>query len=227
MASTVIEVPDTQQALLDWAAFILPHYGVEVVGITGSTGKTSTKEAVARVLAIRFPVFRNYANYNGRYGLPIALGRLQPEHRMAVLEMACDAFDEIRLLADVTRPRVGVVTAINAAHLAYLGSLDNIAREKSELIRALPADGAAILNVDDPRVRSMADLTDARGITFGMGEAADVRVEEIQPGSDGTLLHLRVAGPPPRADEPAARPAHCLYDGRRGCRRPCLRHRPA
>lgn len=191
---TVIQVPDTQQALLDWTAFILQQYATEVVGITGSTGKTSTKEAVAGVLATGFPVFRNYANYNGRYGLPIALGRLSPEHRIAVLEMACDTFDEIRLLAETTQPRVGMVTSINPTHLAYLGSLENIALEKSQLIRALPANGVALLNGDDPWVLPMADVTRARVVTFGLGPTADVRADDIAPGLGGTRMRISVEG---------------------------------
>jgi len=189
---TVIRVPATQQALLDWASFILRHYDTEVVGITGSTGKTSTKEAIAKVLSTHFPVFRNYGNYNGRYGLPIALGRLHSSHRLAVLEMACDAFDEIQLLAEVTRPRVGIVTAVNHTHLAYLGSLENIAQEKSQLIRALPAGGTAILNYDDPRVRPMAEFTRAQAITFGLNPSADVAAEEIALGPDGTKMIIRI-----------------------------------
>lgn len=191
---TVIQVSDTQQALLDWAGYILRHYGTEVVGITGSTGKTSTKEAIAWVLGRRYPVFRNYANYNGRYGLPIALGRLEPAHRIAVLEMACDAFDEIRLLAEITRPRVGVVTAVNAAHLSTFGSLENIAQEKGQLVRALPADGWAILNADDGRVRAMAGWTRARVLTFGFDPSADVRVIHWESDWDGSRLVLRHGG---------------------------------
>ena len=191
---TVIQVPDTQQALLDWAAWILRHYGTEVVGITGSTGKTTTKEAIAAVLGSRQPVFRSYGNYNGRYGLPIALGRLQPDQRVAVLEMACDAFDEIRLLAELTRPRLGVVTAINEAHLAVFGSLANIAQEKGQLIRALPANGAALLNDDDAWVRPMAGLTPARVITFGLNPAAEISADEIAVSAQGTSLSVRVGG---------------------------------
>lgn len=191
---TVIQVSDTQQALLDWAGYILQQYGTEVVGITGSTGKTSTKEAIAVVLGRRYPVFRNYANYNGRYGLPIALGRLEPAHRIAVLEMACDAFDEIRLLAEVTRPRVGVVTAVNPVHLSTFGTLENIAQEKGQLVRALPADGWAVLNTDDPRVRAMAGWTKARVLTFGADPGADVRICGMESEWAGSRIVLCVRG---------------------------------
>ncbi len=191
---TVIQVSDTQQALLDWAGYILQRYGTEVVGITGSTGKTSTKEAIAVVLGRRYPVFRNYANYNGRYGLPIALGRLEPAHRIAVLEMACDAFDEIRLLAEITRPKVGVVTAVNPAHLSTFGTLENIAQEKGQLVRALPADGWAVLNADDPRVRAMAGWTKARVLTYGTDPQADVRIGGMESEWSGSRIVLCVRG---------------------------------
>jgi alanine racemase len=208
---TVIQVQDTRQALLDYAAWVLRHYGTEVVGITGSVGKTSTKEAIAAVLGARFPVFRNYANYNGRYGLPIALGRLEPGRRVAALEMACDAFDEIRLLAELTRPQVGVVTAVNEAHLAYLGSLANIAQEKSQLIRALPAGGVAILNADDPWVAPMAEVSKARVLDFGVDAAAEVRADEIAGNAEGTSLTVRARGGPAQRGRLRLLGAHSAY----------------
>jgi len=105
---TCVVVDDSRQALLDWARYILRHFGPRVVGITGSSGKTTTKELVAAIVGQHYPVFRNYGNYNDRYGLPIALGRLTPEQEVAVLELACDSVDEIRDLAALTRPQIGV-----------------------------------------------------------------------------------------------------------------------
>lgn len=192
--TTLVVVDNTQQALTDWARYILRKFGTEVVGITGSSGKTTTKEAIAHVLGARFRVFRNYANYNGRYGLPIALGRLEPTHEMAVLEMACDGFDEIRLLADLTRPRVGVVTTINPTHIEYLGSLEQIAVEKGRLVEALPEDGHAILNWDDARVRDMARRTRGRVLSYGLGAEADVRAEAVVSSPDGIAFTLVARG---------------------------------
>lgn len=192
--ATLIVVDNTQQALTDWARFILQKYGTEVIGITGSSGKTTTKEAIAHVLTVRFNVFKNYANYNGRYGLPIALGRLEPLHEKAVLEMACDGFDEIRHLADLTRPRVSVVTAVNPTHIEYLGSLEQIAIEKGRLVEALPADGIAILNYDDERVRDMASRTRARVVFYGMDERADVRAKDVAVTPDGIAFVLLAEG---------------------------------
>ncbi|MGB5932662.1 MAG: alanine racemase [Anaerolineae bacterium] len=191
---TCVVVPDTQQALRHWGEYITKEYAPEVIGVTGSTGKTSAKEAIAKVLEKRFPVFRNHANYNGRYGLPIALGRLRPEHKIAVLEMACDSFKEIEELAQMTSPRIGVVMSVNAAHLEYLGSLENIAREKGRLIEALPEEGYALLNFDDPRVRAMAGRTKARVLTFGTNPKADLYAYEIAAHREGVRFIVRYQG---------------------------------
>jgi len=193
---TVIIVPDTQVALRDYARYILGARNIEVIGITGSVGKTSTKEAVAAVLSTGHATFRNFGNYNGRYGLPIALGALRPEHHLAVLEMAADSLDEIRDLARLTAPRVGVVTAIGESHLEYLGSRDAIAREKGRLLEALPPDGLAVLNADDARVLRLAERTPARVFTYGLQPAgADhLWADEVQISPEGTSLRAHWRG---------------------------------
>ncbi|MCC7352576.1 MAG: alanine racemase [Anaerolineae bacterium] len=206
---TCIVVEDVRQALLDWAAHILQHYAPRVVAVTGSSGKTMTKDAGAAVLAARFPVFKTPASYSGRYGLPIALGRLGPEHEIAVLELAAASFDEVRDLAALTRPTVGIVTSVHEAHLAFFGDLDTIAREKGRLVEALPADGLALLNADDPRVLALRERTRARVLTFGRSPEADLRATNIHctpAGVSFTLIdrgttptespiHLRLLGP--------------------------------
>jgi len=191
---TYIQVENSQTALSDYARYILATRRIEVIGVTGSVGKTSAKETIAAVLAERYPVFKNHGNYNGRYGLPIALGRLEPCQRLAVLEMAADSLDEIRELAALTRPRVGVVTAVGHSHVEYLGSLDTIAREKGRLIEALPVEGVAALNADDPRVAAMAAHAQARIITYGRGEGAMLRAENVAVARDGTRLEARWQG---------------------------------
>ncbi len=186
-AVTCVLVDDSRQALLDWARHVLRRLGPRVVGITGSSGKTTTKELVAAVVARRYPVFRNYGNYNDRYGLPIALGKLTPEHQVAVLEMACDSLDEIRVLAALSRPQIGVVTAVNETHVGYLGSLEAIAAEKGRLVEALPPaaeGGVAILNYDDARVRAMGARTRARVITYGLAPDADLVAGSVHAGRD-------------------------------------------
>lgn len=193
-AVTTIVVPDIQQALMDYTAFILQKYGPQVVGVTGSSGKTTTKEAIAAILSKKYRVFKNFGSYNGRYGLPIALGQFEPDCEVAVLEMACDSFGEIGELARITRPQVGVITTINKTHLAYLGTLNNIAAEKGRLIESLPFNGSAILNADDPRVAGMVPRTQARILTFGLKGGADVRATDITVRPDGTFFTLHYEG---------------------------------
>ena len=196
--ATCLIVSDTEAALTDWARLILRKIQLPIIGITGSTGKTSTREAVAGVLGRQFHVFQNRANFNGRFGLPISLGRLTPEHQVAVLEMACDSFDEIAHLSELTRPKIGIVTAVNHAHLAYLGTLEAIAQEKGRLVEALPpADqgGLAILNYDDAWVRGMAERTRARVVTFGFNPDADVVASSPRSDREGTAMLVHLAGP--------------------------------
>jgi len=192
--ATCILVENTQQALLDYARYILTKRAIDVVGITGSLGKTSTKEAIAAVLGQGRPVFRNYGSYNGRFGLPIALGKLDEGQRVAVLEMACDTLGEIRDLADITHPRVGVITVISHSHLQYLGSLEDIAREKGCLVEALPTEGTAILNQDDPRVRAMSTRTAAQVLTYGLSPQAELWADQVQTSTNGTSLHVHWQG---------------------------------
>ncbi len=183
---TIVTVDNTQSALQAWGRYILHEYGTEVIGVTGSTGKTTTKELIAHLLTGLFPIFKNPGNWNGRYGLPLALGQLQPQQTLAVLEMASDARGEIADLAAMAPPTVGVVTTVQAAHLEIFGDLETVAREKSSLVQALSADGVAFLNADDPRVAAMAQDTVARVVTYGRDTTADLRADKIQVALDGT-----------------------------------------
>ena len=180
--SLIIFVPDTLTALTDYARFIVRRRNLPVIAITGSIGKTSTREAVAAVLAKRYSVFRNPANFNGRLGLSIALGALESHHEILVLEMGTDAPGEIRDLCDIAPPRIGIVTNVSESHLAYFGSLDAIAREKATLVEMLPPDGLAILNAGDPRVWAMRDQT--RAIVVGVGDQnTEGRRQKAESGS--------------------------------------------
>ncbi|MCE5258164.1 MAG: alanine racemase [Chloroflexi bacterium] len=191
-----LTVGNTQQALNDYARYILAARKVEVIGVTGSLGKTSTKEAAAEVLSQRYEVFKSYANYNGRLGLAITLGKHEPAQRLAVLELASDSVNEIRDLAEITRPTVGIVTNISASHIQLFGSLERITFEKARLIQALPETGYAILNYDDPRVRSMAEQTRAHVISFGLNEGFDLAGSSINIQPDGTSMTICHAGRP-------------------------------
>ena len=189
-----VAVPDTQVALTDWARFVLRKYRPQVVGITGSTGKTSTREAIAAVLSKRLAVFRNPSNYSGRFGLPIALAGLAPEHEVAVLELACDSFGEIGHLAELTRPQIGVVRSISQAQLATFDTLDAIALEKGRLVEALPPNGTAVLNHDDARVLEMRERTSAQALTFGFSPDADLVASDVRTDAGGLRFTVHFPG---------------------------------
>ncbi len=160
--ASIISVPDTFKALSDYATYMVRKRQLPVVAVTGTVGKTSTREAIVAVLAKRYHVFRNQANFNGRLGVPIALGALEDEHQIIVLEMATDAPGEIHELTAIAPPQVGIVTRVSEKYLAYFGSLDRIAQEEVTLIEALPPTGLAILNHDDARVWAMRQHTHAQ-----------------------------------------------------------------
>jgi UDP-N-acetylmuramoyl-tripeptide--D-alanyl-D-alanine ligase len=165
-----------------------------VVGITGSVGKTSTKETVATVLARSMPTYRSAGNLNSEIGLPLSLLEVTPEHGAAVLEMGgAYALGEIRLLAEIARPRIGVVTNIHPVHLERMGTIEAIAETKAELVEAIPDDGWAILNGDDPRVRAMAERCRGRVLLYGLSPDNDVRATEVESeGLDGTAFWLLI-----------------------------------
>ena len=192
---TVVQVDDTQRALQRWGRYILRHYGTSVIGVTGSTGKTSTKEAIAQLLGEDETLFKNPGNWNGRYGLPLALGQLSASHRRAVLEMASDSLGEIADLAALAPPRLAVVTTVQPAHLDTFGNLDGVAAEKSALVNALPPDGLALLNGDDPRVAAMAAQSQAPVWRYGLGDDLPIRASEISLSTAGMAFTLHLAPP--------------------------------
>lgn len=188
---TTVVVSNTRQALQDYARYILQKHGPQVIGVTGSNGKTTTKEAIAAVLQTKYRVFKNFGSYSGRYGLPIALGQLTADSEIAVLEMACDSFGEMNEMTAIARPQIGVVTSVSPAHLAGFGSVENVALEKGHLIERLPAGGTAILNADDIRVVKMLNPKTTT-ITYGFGAGADVQAINVSPGKDGTRFTVRL-----------------------------------
>jgi UDP-N-acetylmuramoyl-tripeptide--D-alanyl-D-alanine ligase len=151
------------------------------IGITGSNGKTSTKEATAAVLGRDAPTLKAYASYNNEIGYPLTLLRLEPQHRFAVLEMGAQWVGELAWLCEtIARPDWSIITNVGAAHLEYFGSQERVTIAKSELVQALPPHGMAILNYDDPGVRSMQAKTAACVLFYGMNEAASVRGGDLQ-----------------------------------------------
>jgi len=145
----ILTVLDTRQALRQYASHILQRWRPQVIAVAGSAGKTTAKEAIADVASLRAPTFRSWRNYNDLLGVPLSLGRLTPEHRIAVLEFGADRPGEIRELCELTRPEIGVVLNISPAHLQYFGDVSTLADELFELVRGLPSDGVALLNGAD------------------------------------------------------------------------------
>jgi UDP-N-acetylmuramoyl-tripeptide--D-alanyl-D-alanine ligase len=192
---TVIQVPDGLTALQSAARAWRARFTPLVVGVTGSLAKTSTKEVIAETLSVGRRVLRSEGNENNEIGLPLTLLRLSPSDEIAVLEMGMYVPGEIALLAELARPLIGVVTAVRGTHLSRAGSVDAIEAGKAELVEALPADGTAVLNADDPRTRRMAARTRARSLSYGFSEDADVHAERIESaGLAGMRFVLRAAG---------------------------------
>ena len=192
----VLAVPDTLEALGNLARFHRARFDVPVVGVTGSNGKTTTREMVACILATRGPVLRTEGNLNNEVGVPLTLFRLGAEHRAAVIEMGMSHPGEIARLAAIAAPRVGVVTNASAAHLEGLGTVDAVARAKGELYQGLPFDGVAVANADDPRMLARARKCGRRVLTFSAGadREADVVVLDVLSETEAGLDFLLGVG---------------------------------
>ncbi len=191
----LLQVEDPLLALQTLATSVRLLWGKTVIGVTGSAGKTTTKEAVAHLLAQRFNVFKSQGNLNNHFGLPLQLLRLQPEHDIAVLEMGMSHAGEISALAAMARPQVGVVTNVSAVHLDFFDSIEGIARAKYELIAALPADGVAVLNADDEYVSKFGEGFAGKVSTYGLSPAATVHAQSIESrGLSGSSFELVIEG---------------------------------
>ncbi len=198
---TTIAVEDTRIALQRYARDILQRWHPTVIAVTGSVGKTSTKEAIAQVLSGHFATFKSWQNYNDALGLPLSLGRLEERHEYAVLELACDHPGEIRQLCQITRPSIGILTNISPAQLQYFGTLAHLAEEYGQLLAMLPPHGLAIVNGDDPMIAPLLAHCTAPIITYHPSKAQNVRSFwtlscDIPPDAVGTRLIV----PAPFAD---------------------------
>ena len=181
LSIAVLRVPDTLKAYQQIAHAWREKFTLPVVAITGSNGKTTTKDLTASVLGASFPVLRTEANFNNEIGLPKTLLGLRDEHKAAVVEIGMRGLGQIEALAPIAAPTVGVVTNVGETHIELLGSIENIAKAKSEMVEALGEGGTAVLNADDPRVSAMREKA-KKGVsvvTFGESENADVRGTEI------------------------------------------------
>lgn len=183
-------------ALQKLAHAVRREWGGRVIGVTGSAGKTTTKEAVAQVLGARFKVLKSQGNLNNGFGLPLQLLKLEREHEVAVIEMGMNHAGEIAALAKIAEPNWAVVSNVGPVHLEFFpDGIAGIARAKYELIEALPADGLAVLNFDDNYVASFGRDLGARAVFYGLGEGAEVRAVQVsENGTDGMRFIVEAHG---------------------------------
>lgn len=188
----VYRVKQTRRALEDLAAYHRRRFALPVIAVTGSSGKTTTKELIASVLAQKFRVHKTEKNHNNEIGLAQTLLSLQPEDEVCVVEMGMRARGEIKRLAEIAAPTIGVVTNVGVAHLERLGSQEAIAAAKQELIESIPENGTAVLNWNDKRVRNMASVCRGRVISYGIEPQANVQALDIQYGLGKTKFTCRL-----------------------------------
>jgi UDP-N-acetylmuramoyl-tripeptide--D-alanyl-D-alanine ligase len=187
----LIVVDDTLAALQRLAAMVRCVWGHALIGVTGSAGKTTTKECIAHVLASKYKVLKSEGNLNNHFGLPLQLLKLKPEHQLAVIEMGMSHAGEIAALAKLAKPNTGVVTMVAPVHLEFFDSIKGIARAKYELIENLPRGGCAVLNADDEYVSQFGRDFPGTVLMFGVRHAADFRAEKVEMrGSEGSKFDL-------------------------------------
>ncbi len=188
----IFSVEDPLTALGDVAGYWRRQFSLPVVGITGSNGKTTTKEWIAAILATRYHVLKTEGNFNNLIGLPLTVARLNRRHQIAVLEMGMNVPGEIDRLAVIAAPEIGIITNIGRAHLEGLTSLAGVARAKGELIQRLPTNGLAVLNADDERTLKLARRSPAPVLTFGFSSRAHIKGKILTSDPlSGTLLRVK------------------------------------
>ncbi len=174
-----IYVQNTIQALHKIAHYARMQYNIPVIAITGSNGKTSTKELVAIILKEQFNVLKNEGNFNNEFGLPLTLFNLRKEHDCAIIEMGMRGLGQIKQLCNISKPNIGVITNVGEAHLSKLRTIQNIIKAKTELPKALCKNDLIVLNIDDANVKNMTYNTKAKVITYGLSKYADIRARNI------------------------------------------------
>lgn len=191
----LLAVEDTLIALQQLGAAVRRMWGKTLVGITGSAGKTTTKEAVAHVLASKLRVHKSHGNFNNHFGLPLNLLQLEPEHDVAVIEMGMSHAGEIAALAKLAQPNIGVVTNVGPVHLEFFENIAGIARAKYELIESLPKSGVAVLNADDPYVSQFGRDFRGKVVRFGIHKPAEVSAQKVQQlGPQGSRFDILMDG---------------------------------
>lgn len=209
---TVIGVTDPLSALQRLANHYRRKFDIPVVGVTGSVGKTTTKDLMAAVLAARFKTLKTEGNLNNEIGVPLMLTRLDSTYQAAVLEMGMSALGEIDLLARLALPKIGVITNIGESHLEMLGSREGIACAKCELLPHLPADGTAVVNADEPLLEPFIQNLRCRLLTFGFSEAATVRCTAVEENRGRKTVRIEQAGYPQFVMEPPLPGRHNIYN---------------
>lgn len=193
--SAVVAVDDTLIALQTLATAVRKLWGKTAIGITGSMGKTTTKEAVSHLLSVKYRVQRTKGNFNNHFGLPLGLLTLEPEYDLAVVEMGMSHAGEIAALAKIAQPNEAVITNVGPVHLEFFDSIAGIARAKYELVESLPATGTAFLNADDEYVSQFGRDFKGKVVLFGLKSMADIRAEKIaMVGTEGTRFDLVCQG---------------------------------
>jgi UDP-N-acetylmuramoyl-tripeptide--D-alanyl-D-alanine ligase len=199
----LLAVEDTLAALQTLATAVRKLWGKPLIAVTGSAGKTTTKEAIAHVLSARFRVLKSEGNFNNHFGLPLMLLKLEPEYDVAVIEMGMSHAGEIGALAKIAQPEIGVVTNVAPVHLEFFDSLAGIARAKYELIESLPAGGTAVLNTDDEYVSQFGRDFKGKVVMYGTRTTADVRAEHVRSrGAEGSEFDVVIGGVRERARLP-------------------------
>lgn len=194
-AQGIIAVLDPLHAFQQLAAHHRARFGMPVVAVTGSNGKTTTKEMVAAVLGAKWPILKTEGNLNNRIGVPLTLLRLGPRHKAAVVEMGVDAPGQTSRLCEIAHPTIGLITNIGPDHLEFFGTLEASAEAKGELLDYLPEDGVAILNADDPYFPYLASRARCEVVAFGLSPTAHVRAANVEVTSGrGTAFDLWLAG---------------------------------
>ena len=192
----VLKVPDTLTAYQQIARVWRDKFSLPVIAITGSNGKTTTKDLTAAVLSAKGKVHKTHANFNNEIGLPLTLLGIDESHAYAVTEIGMRGLHQIEAMAKIARPTMGIVTNVGETHLELLGSIENIALAKSELVAAIPAGGHVILNVDDARVAAMREVAQpgVNIITYGIDNPADIRAEAVRTENDATKFMITRQG---------------------------------
>lgn len=191
----LVIVDNTLKALQDLAAYYRSKFSIPFVGITGSVGKTSTKEMVAKVLSRKFYVLRNEGNLNNEIGVPLTVFNLDEAHEAAVLEMGMSAFGEISALSSIVKPKVGIITNIGISHIEKLGSRQNILKAKLELLDGMPPESLLILNGDDAMLSGVKGLLPRRTVSYGLEEGVDYLAYNINSlGEEGINFDVTVDG---------------------------------